>query len=456
MIQEFKARLRGELLRPGNAGYDPARAIWNGMIDRKPTLIARCTGAADVIEAVNFARDNQVLLAVRGGGHNIAGHALCDGGLVIDLSAMRGIHVDPKTRTARAQPGINWGDLDRETQVFGLATPGGVVSTTGVAGFTLGGGFGWLSRKHGLTVDSLRSVDIVTADGRSLTASETENPDLFWGVRGGGGNFGVATSFEFQLHPVGPTVMAGMLLYPMEQARDVLRFYREYTATAPDELGSTALLRVAPPAPFLPEHIHGKPVVGIVASYAGPVEEGERVLRPLKEFGTPVVDLIAPKPYVKHQAMLDAASPPRRHYYWKSDYLPGLSDTVIETAISYASRLSSPLTAVLLFQLGGAISRVDERSAAAGNRDAAFVYNIQSSWLEPRESDRHIRWTREFWAAMRPFSTGGVYMNFLTAEEGEERIRAAYGANYDQLVALKNRYDPTNLFRVNQNINPTV
>jgi FAD/FMN-containing dehydrogenase len=454
--EELKSKLRGDLLQPGDAGYDTAHAIWNGMIDKRPALIARCTGAADVIDMVNFARANNLLLAVRSGGHNIAGNALCDDGLVIDLSAMRGIHVDPQARTARAQPGINWGDLDRETQLFGLATPGGLVSTTGVAGLTLGGGFGWLSRKYGFTVDNLRSVDLVTADGRFLTASATENADLFWGVRGGGGNFGVVTSFEFQLHPVGPTVMAGMVLHPMEQAHEVLRFYREYTATAPEEVGTLALMRIAPPTPFLPQHIHGKPVVGIAACYAGSIEEGERVVRPIKEFGTPVVDLIGPKPYIQHQKLFDAANPPGRQYYWKSDYLPGLSDEAIETGITYARRLSSPLTVILIFQLGGAISRIAESATAASHRDAAYVLNIQSSWLEPKEAVQHIQWTREFWMAMRPYSTGGVYMNFLTADEGEERIRAAYGTNYERLVALKNTYDPTNLFRMNQNITPTV
>jgi FAD/FMN-containing dehydrogenase len=455
-IQELQARLRGPLQRPGDAGYEQACAIWNGMIHKQPALVARCVGAADVIDAVNIAREHHLLLAIRSGGHNIAGSALCDSGLVLDLSGLRGIHVDPTARIARVQPGINWGDLDRETQAFGLATPGGIVSTTGVAGLTLGGGFGWLSRAYGLTCDNLRSVDIVTADGQLRTASESEHADLFWGVRGGGGNFGVVTSFEFQLHPIGPTVMAGMLLYPMERAPEVLRFYRDFAAQAPDQLGTLALLRLAPPAPFLPQAIHGQPVVGIAACYAGPVEEGERLMRPLKEFGAPAAALMMPKPFTTHQAMLDSANPSGRHYYWKSDYLPGLSDAAIETAISYASRLSSPLSAVLIFQLGGAISRVGPQAMAVSHRDAAFVLNIQSSWLESHETNRHVGWTREFWQAMRPFSTGGVYSNFLTADEGEERVRAAYGANYERLVELKNRYDPTNLFRVNQNIAPTV
>ncbi len=455
-IQEFKARLRGPLLQPGDAGYAEACALWNGMIQKKPALVARCTGSADVVTGVNFAREHNLVLAVRSGGHNIAGSALCDGSLVIDLSGMKGIHVDPATRTARVQPGVNWGDLDHETQVYGLATPGGIVSTTGLAGLTLGGGFGWLSRKHGLTCDNLRSVDIVTADGQLRTASETENADLFWGVRGGGGNFGVVTSFEFELHPVGPTVMAGMVLYPMEQARDVLRFYRDWAAAAPDELTTMALLRIAPPAPFIPKEIHGKPVVGVAACYAGPVQEGERLMRPIKEFGAPATDVIMPKPFVNHQVMFDTANPSGRQYYWKSEYLFYISGDLIDTAISYANQLSSPLSAVLIFQLGGAISRVGGHETAASHRDAAFVMNIQSSWIDAGENDRHVGWTREFWQAVCPFSTGGVYSNFLTADEGEERVRAAYGASYDRLVALKNTYDPTNLFRMNHNIRPTV
>jgi FAD/FMN-containing dehydrogenase len=453
-VTALKARLRGALLRPGDAGYDAARSLWNGMIDKKPALIARCTGTSDVIEAVNFARTHRLLLAVRGGGHNVAGNALCDGGLVIDLSTMRGVQVDPSTRMARVQPGVTWGELDHETQVFGLATPGGMVSMTGVAGLTLGGGFGWLSRKYGLAADNVHSVEIVTADGRFVKASEQENANLFWGVRGGGGNFGVVTSFEFQLHPVGPTVMAGVVFYPLEQAREVLRFYRDYAAAAPDELTTAVVLRIAPPAPFLPQHIHGKPVIGLGVCYSGSLEEGERVIRSLKECSTPAADVIQPKPYVHHQSMLDASSPSGLHYYVKSEYLPGLSDAAIETVISHASHLSSPLSAVLIAQLGGAISRVDEYATAAGNRNAQFILNIQTSWREPGASQHHILWTREFWAAMRPFSTGGVYVNLLSQDEGEERIRAAYSANYNRLVALKRQYDPTNLFQVNQNIKP--
>lgn len=453
-MAELRAHVRGALLRPGDPGYDAARAIWNGMIDKRPALIARCTGPADVIACVNFARVHRLVPAVRGGGHNVAGNALCDGGLVIDLSLMRGVQVDPQARLARVQPGVTLSELDHETQVFGLATPVGMVSQTGVAGLTLGGGFGWLSRKYGLACDNLLSADVVTADGQFVTASERENADLFWGVRGGGGNFGVVTSFAFQLHLIGPTVMAGVVFYPMEQAHEVLHFYQGYAAAAPDGLTMAAVLRIAPPAPNLPQRIHGKPVIGIGACYSGSVEEGERVMRPLKSFGTPVADLIQPVPFVHFQSLLDSSSPSGNHYYVKSEYLPGLSDAAIETIIGHASRLSSPLTSVIIAQLGGAISQIDEHATAAGNRKVQFVLNIQSSWLKPGESPGHIQWTREFWTAMRPFSTGSVYVNLLSQDEGEERVRAAYGSNYDRLVALKSKYDPTNLFRVNQNIRP--
>jgi FAD/FMN-containing dehydrogenase len=453
-IAELRAHFRGVLVRPGDAGYDAARSIWNGMIDKRPDFIARCATPDDVIACVNVARAHQILLAVRGGGHNVAGNALCDGGLVIDLSLMRGVQVDPGARLAHVQPGITLGELDHETQAFGLATPVGMVSQTGIAGLTLGGGFGWLSRTYGLACDNLLSAEVVTADGRFVMVNEREHADLLWGLRGGGGNFGVVTSFTFQLHPVGPTVLAGVIFYPMEQAREVLRFYRDFAARAPDELTLAAVLRIAPPAPFLPQHIHGKPVIGIGACYSGSLEEGERVMRPLKNFGTPVANLIEPMPFVRFQSLLDTSSPPRLHYYVKSEYLPGINDAAIETITSHASQLSSPLTSVLIAQLGGAISRIDEHATAAGNRKAQFVLTIQSCWLQPRESPRHVQWTRAFWTAMRSFSTGGVYVNLLSQDEGEERVVAAYGSNYDRLVTLKGEYDPTNLFRVNQNIKP--
>jgi len=456
VIENFKSKLRGGLYLPGESGYEQACSIWNGMIERRPRWVARCTGVADVITAVNFARDNDLILSVRGGGHNVAGSAVCEGGLMVDLSLMRGIHVDPYKRIARVQPGVNWGDLDRETQLFGLAVPGGIVSATGVAGLTLGGGFGWLSRKYGLTSDRLLSVDLVLADGRFLKASSTENPDLFWGIRGGGGNFGIVTSFEFQLQPIGPEVIAGLIFYPFEDAPEVLEFYREFTANAPDELGVLAVLRIAPPAPFLPKQIHGQPVVGIGVCYAGSTGDGEQFVRPLKEFGSPLVDLVGRKPFVAHQTMLDAASPAGRRYYWKSEYLSELNDDACKTLVNYAANLSSPMTSVLVFQLGGAISRMGEHETAAGNRDAAYVLNIQSAWDAADQTDIHIEWTRKFWHDMQPFSSGGVYVNFLSEGEGDARIRAAYPGNYERLVELKNKYDPTNLFCMNQNIKPTV
>lgn len=453
-IDSLRAQLQGELCLPGEAGYEEARTIWNAMIDRYPQWVVRCKDANDVVAAVNFARTHDLLLSVRGGGHNVAGTAVCDGGLMIDLSPMRGISVDPVSKVARVQPGINWGDLDRETQPFGLAVPGGIVSATGVAGLTLGGGFGWLSRKFGLTSDNLISADVVTADGRFLKASKRENADLFWGLCGGGGNFGVVTSFEFRLQPVGPQVLAGLILYPMEDAPEVLEFYQYFTAEAPDEVSTLAVLRVAPPAPFLPVEIHGKPVIGIGVCYAGPVEEGQEAVRLLKEFGSPLVDLVTPKPFLAHQTMLDAASPSGRRYYWKSGYFDNLSDEACKTLVKHASNLSSPMTAILLFHLGGAISRMDEHESAAGNRQATHVLNIQSAWEDPAETDRHVAWTRDLWQAMQPFSTKGVYVNFLSEDEGPERIRAAYPSSYSRLEAIKKKYDPMNLFRMNQNILP--
>ncbi len=455
-VDELKTSLRGDLLQPGDAGYDEARTIWNAMIDKRPAAIARCTGVADVIDVVNFARTNGALLSVRGSGHNIAGTSLCDGGVVADLSHMKGIRVDLKLETVRAQPGLNLGDLDRETQAFGRVVPAGIVTDTGIAGLTLGGGFGWLTRKWGFTSDNLLSVDIVTADGEFLTASATANADLFWGVRGGGGNFGIVTSFEYKMWPLGPEVVAGLVLYPMEKAAEVVHFYRELSASAPDELTCLLMLRLAPASPVLPKDLHGQPVAGIAVCYAGPVEDGEKAVQPLKEFGSPLVDLVQPKPFTAHQELLDAAQPPGRYYYWKSEYLPGISDEAQETLIAHTAELPSPESALLVFQLGGAVARIDDADSAAAHREAAYILNIAASCVEPQKTDGCVRWAREFWSDMRQFSTGGVYVNFLTEDEGEDRTRAAYGAaKYDRLVALKTKYDPTNLFRLNQNIKPT-
>ncbi len=456
-VEKFKASLGGELIQPNDDGYDDARTVWNAMIDKRPALIARCSGTADVITAVKFAREYDLLLSVRGGGHNIAGSALCDDGLTIDLSGMKGLHVDLKTRTVRAQPGCRLGDLDRETQIFGLVVPAGIVTDTGIAGLTLGGGFGYLTRRYGYTCDNLLSADVVTADGSFLKASEKENSDLFWGLRGGGGNFGIVTSFEYQAYPVGPQVTAGMVIHPMERAREVVGFFREFSATAPEELCCVLILRLAPPAPFLPEEVHGKPIVAIAVCHSGSLEDGERAVRPLKEFGNPLADIIAPKPFAVHQTLFDVAMAPGRHYYWKSHYLPELLEAAGGVLMGHAAKISSPHSSILVFQLGGALARFGETDTPAGNRNAAYVLNVSASWEDPTQTDEQIAWARRCWSDMQQFSTGCLNVNFLTGEEGDERVRAAYGAaNYKRLVELKNKYDPQNIFRLNQNIPPSV
>ncbi len=453
-LADLARHFRGELIRPGDPQYDAARRIWNGAIDRHPALVACCTGVADVQAAVRFARERDLLVALRGGGHNVAGTAVCDGGVVIDLSPMKGMWVDPAARTARAQPGLLWGEFDREAQAFGLGTPGGIITHTGIAGLTLGGGLGWLMRRHGLTADNLLSADVVTADGEFLRTSAGEHADLFWGLRGGGGNFGVVTSFEYRLHPVGPIVLAGVILHPAARARDVLGFYRDYIASAPDELTTIVVLRMAPPAPFLPPGVHGQPVVVIGACYAGPVEEGERAVAPLRRFGDPLVDLIRPTPYVSHQGLFDPTAPHGLGYYWKSEYVPSLSDALIDTFAAHAWRVVTPESYTIIFHLGGAVGREDPEGSAFEDRRAAHAVNIDAVWSEPARAPACIAWTRDFWEAVRPYSTGRVYVNFL-GEEGQDRVRRAYGeAKYERLQVLKRKYDPTNFFRLNQNIRP--
>jgi FAD/FMN-containing dehydrogenase len=453
-IGELTRQFRGELIRPEDPSYDGARRVWNGAIDRYPALVARCSGVADVIAAVRFARERELVVAVRGGGHNVAGTAVCDDGIVIDLSRMKGIWVDPRARTARAQPGLLWGDFDHETQRFGLATPGGIVTHTGIAGLTLGGGLGWLMRRHGLTCDNLLSADVVTADGELVRASGEENADLFWGLRGGGGNFGIVTSFDYRLHPVGPTVLAGLILHRAASAGEVLDFYRHYIASAPDELMTIVVLRMAPPAPFLPAEIQGQPVVIIAVCYAGPVEEGERAVTPLRRFGEPLVDLIKPTSYTAHQAMLDASVPHGLGYYWKSEYLPPLSDALVDTLTEHAWRVATPASYTALFHLGGALGREDPEGSAFEDRRATHAMTIDGVWTDPAESSACIAWAQEFWEAVHPHSTGRVYVNFL-GQEGMDRVRSAYGAaKYERLRALKRKYDPTNFFRMNQNILP--
>jgi FAD/FMN-containing dehydrogenase len=451
-VRALRERLRGELLAPGDAGYEQARALWNGAIDGHPGLIARCKGAADVVAAVRHAREGGLAVAVRGGGHNVAGTATCDGGLVLDLSAMKGVQVDPAGQTAWAQPGLLWGELDHETQAFGLATTGGIVTHTGIAGLTLGGGIGWLMRRDGLTCDNLLAVDLVTADGRLVRASEREHPELLWGVRGGGGNFGVVTAFRYRLHRLGPTVLAGPLYFAADDAGELLRFYRDFAAAAPDELTTIVNLRYAPPLPFIPERLHGAPVVAVVVCWAGAVEQGERVLEPLRRHGRPLLDLIAPRPYAAHQGTFDATVPHGLHYYWKSEYLDGLGDDAVEVLLAHAWESLSPRSYTIMFQLGGAVARVPEDATAFSGRGAGFAVNVNGVSL-PGEHGEQTAWVRRFGQALRPLSAG-VYMNFL-GDEGQDRVRAAYGAaKYDRLAALKAVWDPDNFFRRNQNVRP--
>jgi hypothetical protein len=452
-VTELEQSLGGKPVRPGDAAYDEHRSVWNGSIDRAPALIIRCTGVADVIAAVRFARQSGLVVAVRGGGHSFPGLSVCDGGLVIDLSPMKGVRVDPETRTARAQAGVLLGELDRETQAFGLAVPAGIVTHTGLAGLTLGGGIGWLMRKHGLTIDQLVSVDLVTADGEFVKASETENPDLCWGIRGGGGNFGIVTEFEFRLNPVGPVVLAGPIFWPIKDSPEVLRFYRDWIAEAPDELMTIVVHRKAPPLPFVPQELHGELVVSVVSCYAGPLEEGERVMRPLKSFGSPVLDLCEPKPYLVHQAMFDPSFRPGWWYYMRSCDVAELSDEIIDITVEHSLRIRSPLTAFPIWQLGGAVARKDEDETAFNGRAVGHTFNITGMTETSEGFEEEREWVRGLWSALEPWHSS-VYVNFLM-DEGEERVREAYGERkYERLKALKRRFDPDNFFRLNQNIPP--
>ena len=452
-LREFEDSFGGQLIRPADNAYDVQRKIWNGSIDRRPNLIARCTGVADAIAAVRFARERGLLVALRGGGHSYPGLSVCDAGMVIDLGQMKGIRVDPKARTARAQAGVLLGELDREAQAFGLAVPAGIVTHTGLAGLTLGGGIGWLERKYGLTIDQLLSVDLVTADGEFVNASETENQDLFWGVRGGGGNFGVVTEFEFRLNPVGPTVLAGPILWAMEDSPQVMRFYRDWITEVPDELTTIVTFRRAAPSPIVPTELHGKHVVIIGCCYAGPVEEGEEVLKALRSFGSPLLDMCEPKPYVAHQASLDPAFPHDWWYYIRSCNLAELNDEVIDTMADHGLRIASRQTVFSIFHLGGAVARVGEHEAAFTGRSAGHTVNVVGITQAGEGFDAEREWARGLWSALEPHHQN-VYVNFLM-EEGEERVREAYGGEkYDRLKVLKRKYDPDNFFRLNQNISP--
>ncbi len=447
-VEALEQDLRGTILLPTAEGYDQARRIWNGMIDRRPAVIVRCAGAADVVSAVNFGRDHDLLIAVRGGGHNVAGNAVCDGGLMIDLSGMRDVHAEPGLRRARAGGGATWGDFDAETQQFGLATTGGVISDTGVAGLTLGGGIGWLTPSYGLACDNLVSVDIVTAQGRRVKASEDDNADLFWGLKGGGGNFGIATSFEFQLHPVGPLLFAGMALYPLESAQEVLVHFCEFMVQSPDELGGMAAFTTTP---------DGQPVLALVGVYNGDTSDGEAAFRPLRNYRQPLHDTFAPTPYRKIQTLFDAGAPPGRRYYWKSSFLESLPEDAIAAVIEQARTRPSADSKIFLEFLGGTFSRVPKEAAVFDHRDSPFNLLIIGGWQDKDQDEINRAWARDTWQAMQPFASEGVYVNYLGTEddEGSNRIPAAYGpGKYEKLLALKKKYDPANHFRMNQNIRP--
>jgi hypothetical protein len=434
-ISGLRDSFRGALLRPAEEGYDEARRVWNGAIDRRPAVIARCAGADDVVRAVRFAREREMIASVRGGGHAVAGHAVCDDGLMIDLSLMKRVQVDARARTARAAGGLLWSELDRATQPFGLATTGGIISHTGIGGLTLGGGLGHLMRKHGLTVDNLISATLVTADGETLHVDEDSDPELFWGLRGGGGNFGIATTLEYRLHPVGPLVLGGPLFWSLEDARPVLAFLRDYVPEAPDELGVTVALRKAPPMPFLPRERYGTPVLGLVLCWAGDIAAGERAIEPLRRIRPPLADVVRPVPYVALQSMLDGGAPHGMHYYWKSHRLDGLQADVVDAILSAVEGITSPFSQIGLWAVGGAASRADASATAVGRREVGFEVNIVGAWAPPEApGERHVRWVRDAWTALQPHSLG-VYANFLS-DEGEAGLEAAYGQRLDRLRRL--------------------
>jgi FAD/FMN-containing dehydrogenase len=451
-VESFRSGLRGELVIQGDPGYDEVRALWNAMIDRRPALIARCAGTADVIHSLKLAREKDLLVSIRGAGHNIAGKGSCDGGLMIDLSGLRDVRVDPTSRTLRAGPGATLGDLDHEAQAFGLGVPVGINTTTGIAGLTLGGGFGWISRKYGLTVDSLLSADVVLADGRLVHASPEEEAELFWGLQGGGGNLGIVTSFEFQAHPVGPEVLAGLVVHPGDAAADVARHWRDFCKTAPDEASCWILARKAPPLPFLPEEWHGKQVLVLAMMYTGDMAAGEKVFADLRAFGKPIADVVSPHPFAGWQGAFDPLLTPGARNYWKSHNFAEMTDEALDTILDYAGKLPSAASEIFVAHLGGAINRVAADATAYPHRDAEFVMNVHTRWEDAKDDEACVSWARKLFDATARFSTGGVYVNFVS--EGEERVEAAYGSNFERLAKLKKRYDPDNVFRVNQNVAP--
>jgi len=452
-IDEFKVHFHGNVILPDDSHYDEVRQIWNAMIDRRPALIARCTSTEDIVLAVQFARRHNLVVAIRGGGHNIAGNAVCDDGLMIDLSLMKSVKVDPEARRATVEPGCTLADFDMAVQAHGLATPLGINSTTGVAGLTLGGGFGWLSRKYGMTVDNLISADVVTADGEQVHASEEENADLFWGLRGGGGNLGIVTRFEFQLYPIGPNVLSGLIVFPFDQAKSVMKQFAQFTEKMPDELNVWLVTRKAPPLPFLPEHSHGKEMVALALCYAGDPAQGEKLIAPLRGFGTALGEHIGVQPYTAWQQAFDPLLTKGARNYWKSHNFTRIEDGVIDTIVKYAAILPSPQCEIFIGSIGAQTGRVASDAMAYASRDANYVLNVHGRWESPAEDERGIAWAREFFAESQPFASGGAYINFLTQDE-IDRITFAYGPAHKRLRELKKKYDPTNFFRMNQNIKP--
>jgi FAD binding domain/Berberine and berberine like len=444
----------GELVHPGDAGYDDSRSVFNGMIDRKPALIARCTSADDVAAAVNVAREQDVALSVYGGGHGVTGAAVIDAGICVDLRGMNGIAVDPDARTARLEGGLTWGEIDAATQEHGLAVTGGRVSSTGIGGLALGSGSGWLERKLGFTCDNLVKAEVVTADGRQVVASEDENPDLFWGLRGGGGNFGIVTAFHLRLHPIGPIVFGGMLMWPSPMANDLVRFYRDFVADAPDEVGTGMAFITAPPEEFVPEPVRGQPIVAVICCYAGDPTEGEEAMRPLREFGPPGMEMVDRIPYVAVQQLIDPPNPKGKLNYWSAEFLAELPDKAADTLVEHATNPVSPMSQMLLIPGGGAIARVPDDATAFGQRNAPFNTHFLSMWEDPADTEKNIAYTKEIAGAMKPWTTGRAYLNFI-GDEGEGRVEAAFGPEkFAKLQALKAKWDATNLFCHNQNIPP--
>ena len=454
MLDALRLRLRGPVLTPTDHGYTDSRTVWNAMIDRHPALVVRCVGVSDVIECVRFARDHDLLLCIKAGGHNIAGLAVADGALMIDLSLMRGVWVDRDQRVAHARGGCLLGDVDRDTQLHGLAAVLGFVSQTGVAGLTLGGGIGYLTRRWGWTSDNVVGVDVVTADARLVHASSDENADLFWGLRGGGGNFGVVVGIDYSLHEVGPEIVGGPVAWPASEAPRVLELYRTMAEQAPPALTLVSFIRPAPPAPWLPKEVHGTPIVALLACYSGDPSEGEQVVAPIKAFGRPLGDALIRRPYVQMQSLLDATQPKGRRYYWKSEYLPRIEPALCEKVIEHATRIKSPHTSVILFQMDGALNRLEADHSAVGNRDARYLLNIAGSWDAPADDALNVEWARDAWNDMKSHSTGGNYINFLTEDEGQDRIQAALGPSLKRLSEIKGKWDPMNVFRTNRNIPP--